>query len=107
MKVDALEVWQIPRTRNMHLQSKVWFPCKLFCKWYTYVNYREHAHPLRDGKYLARVFVDLGQKGFSTVDHDILSKKLEHGVKGIRKDCFISYLRGKKICWDWKWDFNN
>ena len=56
-----------------------------------------HTH-LGDGKYLARVFADLGQKGFSTVDHGILSKKLEHGVKGVRKDCFISYLRGKTIC---------
>ena len=56
----------------------------------------ENIQTLDDGKYVAVVFVEL-KKYFNAVDHDIIVKKLEHyGVRGVAKDCFISYLKGRK-----------
>ena len=46
-------------------------------------------------KYVAGVFVDL-KKAFYTVNHDLLIKKLKHGVRGVVKDWFISYLKWRK-----------
>ena len=48
---------------------------------------------LDDGNYFAGVFVDL-KKAFDTAD---LIKKLGHyGVRGVAKDWFISYLKGRE-----------
>ena len=51
---------------------------------------------LENGEFVAGVFVDL-RKAFNTVDHWILSRKLEHyGVRGISKKWFSSYLTNRK-----------
>ena len=51
---------------------------------------------LDQGKYAAGVFVDL-KKAFDTVDHDILTNKLElYGVRGVTKEWFCSYLKNRK-----------
>ena len=48
---------------------------------------------LDDNKYVAMVFVEL-KKAFDTVDHD---KGRDHyGVRGVAKDWFISYLKGRR-----------
>ena len=47
---------------------------------------------LDDGKIACGIFIDL-EKGFDTVNHDILLEKLDHyGVRGISNDWFRSYL---------------
>ena len=51
---------------------------------------------LDDNKYTAGVFADL-EKAFDTVDHDTFIEKLNHcGVRGVAKDWFISYLKGRR-----------
>ena len=48
---------------------------------------------LDQGEYVAGVFVGL-KKAFDTVDHDILTNKLElYGVRGVTKEWFCSYLK--------------
>ena len=50
---------------------------------------------LHDGNIGCRVFVDL-QKAFDTVDHEILSAKLNHyGIHGVSNDWFKSYLSNR------------
>ena len=47
---------------------------------------------LDKGEFAAGVFVDL-RKAFDTVDHRILTQKLEHyGIRGTSKKCFSSHL---------------
>ena len=49
-----------------------------------------------EGKYCARVFVDL-KKAFDTVDHNILLRKLDYyGIRGITNEWFCSYLKKRK-----------
>ena len=44
----------------------------------------------------AEVFIDL-RKAFGTVDHDILLTKPDHyGIRGLSKDWFRSYLKGRQ-----------
>ena len=51
---------------------------------------------LDQGEYAAGVFVGL-KKAFDTVDHDILTNKLElYGVRGVTKEWFCSYLKNRK-----------
>ena len=45
-----------------------------------------------EGNFASGIFVDL-EKAFDNVDHNILSKKLDHyGVRGISNKWFESYL---------------
>ena len=47
------------------------------------------------GKYDCRIFVDL-QKAFDTVDHKILTQKLNYyGVTGKANNCFSSYRKNR------------
>ena len=51
---------------------------------------------LDNNKYTAGVFADL-EKAFDTVDHDTFIEKVNHcGVRGVAKDWFISYLKGRR-----------
>ena len=51
---------------------------------------------LDQGKYGCGIFVDL-QKGFDTVDHNILMGKLKHyGIRGVAYSWFESCLKGRK-----------
>ena len=48
---------------------------------------------LDDGQIECGIFIDLDEKAFDTVSHDILLEKLNHyGIRGISNDWFRSYL---------------
>ena len=53
-------------------------------------------HEIDKGNYAYGIFADF-KKGFDTVDHHILLKKLEYyGVRGISNKWFASYLSNRK-----------
>ena len=52
-------------------------------------------HTIDSGKFGCGIFLDL-QKAFDTVNHDILSKKMEHyGIRGNVLHWFESYIKGR------------
>lgn len=53
---------------------------------------------LDKNEFVIGTFIDL-KKGFDTVDHDILIKKLNHyGIRGVANDLLKSYLSGRSHC---------
>ena len=68
---------------------------------------------LDNGKYGCGVFIDMG-KGFDTVNHSMLLKKMDHhGVRGIALDWLSSdlsetkqYVSGRKLKWYFIIKFN-
>ena len=63
---------------------------------YALINIAENIRKVLDvGNIGRRVFVDL-QKAFNTVDHQILSTKLNHyGIRGVSNDWFKSHLSNR------------
>ena len=63
---------------------------------YALINIAENIRKVLDVGHIGRgVFVDL-QKAFNTVDHQILSTKLNHyGIRGVSNDWFKSYLSNR------------
>ena len=63
---------------------------------YALINIAENIRKVLDVGHIGRgVFVDL-QKAFNTVDHQILSTKLNHyGIRGVSNDWFKSHLSNR------------
>ena len=59
-------------------------------------TFLQHIDALDEGYIGCGIFVDL-QKAFDTVDHEIISAKLNHyGVRGVSNDWFRSYLSNRQ-----------